>query len=153
MYPPLATGLAILVVLLLIALPSYRASQLVSRQLNGYWAGQDGSVLFAPTGNDHLMFQPAANAPETMIKSAFHLRWGTAARVAWSGCDDVAFTLRGEAFKIGNATVDGGHLELGAGRLTLHDSAGVSLVRFFRDPAAAAAAYEALANDGAEDDI
>ncbi len=147
MHSPLAIGLAILVVLLIVGLPSYRASQLVSRQLNGYWAGQDGSVLFAPTGVNHLLFQPTADAPETMIKAALNVRWGAAAQVAWTGSDSAAFTLNGEAFEIGAATVAGGVLELGAGRLALHDSAGVTLARFFRDPTAAAAAYAALAND------
>jgi len=152
MYSPLAIGLAILVVLLIVGYPSHQARQLVSRQLHGYWAGQDGSVLFAPAGVDHLLFQPTADAPETMIKAALSVGWGRAAQVAWSGSDDVKFAISGEAFEIGAATAVGGGLELGAGRLTLRDSAGVALARFFRDPAAAAAAYAALA-DSPEDDI
>ncbi len=152
MHHPLAIGLAILVVLLIVGFPSYQVRQLVSRQLRGYWAGQDGSVLFAPTGVDHLLFQPAANAPETMIKAVPNVGWGGATQVAWRGSDSVAFALSGEAFELGATTVAGGTLELGAGRLTLHDSAGVVLARFFRDPAAAAAAYAALV-DTTEDDI
>ena len=151
MHSAFAIGLAILAVLLIVGLPSHRARQLVSHQLNGYWAGQDGSVLFAPAGVDHLLFQPTADAPETMIKATFRVGWGSGALVAWNGADAATFTLRGEKFEIGAATVTGGRLELGAGRLALHDSAGVTLARFFRDPTAAAAASAALASD--ESDI
>jgi hypothetical protein len=140
---------ALIVILVWVAVSS--AKRVLIGSLQGYWAGGDGFVLFAPRNSPHLTVQEAPGAPPVTTKSALAPTWSAPFAVAGGGALSAGFVVTGDPVPVGDGAAVGGTLELDAGRLILRDAGGAELARLFRDPAGAAAANAALVDDNADD--